>query len=285
VANLRTIVASNAITAIIALAAMTGLIAGAFDLSVAANMSLSISVVGQLQAGLHLNAVLAIILTLLCGGCVGCVNAIIITRFRINAVIGTLATSSILAAISYWVANGQTIINGISSGFIKAGSAQPLSIPINVYVLVVVALLLWYVLEHTPAGRYLYAAGANEQAARLSGVNVNRLRWGALITSGVLSSAAGVVLTMQLGSASFGAGDSYLLPAYTGAFLGATQIFPGRFNIVGTLIAIYLVAIGVKGLQLEYPQYAWIADLVEGLVLLIAVGVAGMAARRRLNRR
>jgi ribose transport system permease protein len=90
---------------------------------------------------------------------------------------------------------------------------------------------------------------------------------------------------MQLGSASFGAGNPYLLPAYAAAFLGATQIKPGRFNVLGTIVAMYLLAIGVKGLQLKYPQYAWIKDLVEGLILLIAVGIAVRSARRRANKR
>ena len=142
-------------------------------------------------------------------------------------------------------------------------------------------LVLWYVLEHTPVGRYLYAAGANPNAARLSGVNVVRLKWGALITSGILSSIAGVAFTMQLGTASFDAGSSYLLPAFAGAFLGSTQIKPGRFNVPGTIVAIYLVAVGVKGLQLRFPQYAWIAELVDGVILLVAVGVAVNSARRR----
>ncbi len=111
-----------------------------------------------------------------------------------------------------------------------------------------------------------------------------RLQWGALITSGVLSSAAGVAFTMQLGSASFGAGNSYLLPAFAGAFLGSTQIKPGRFNVPGTIVAIYLVAVGVKGLQLRFPQYAWIAELVDGVILLVAVGVAVNSAKRRAIR-
>jgi ribose transport system permease protein len=144
---------------------------------------------------------------------------------------------------------------------------------------------MWYVLEHLPVGRYLYAAGANPQAARLSGVRVVRLQWGAMITSGFLASAAGVVLTMQLGSASYGAGSSYLLPAFAGAFLGSTQIKPGRFNVLGTLVAMYLLAIGIKGLQLKYPQLPWVADLVEGLILLIAVSVAVRGARRRAAQR
>jgi ribose transport system permease protein len=283
--NAKVILASEAITGIIAFAAMISLVAGVFDLSIAANMSLAISVLGQLMATAHLNVVLAVIITLVMGGLVGCVNAVIVTRFRIEPVIGTLAMSSVLEAISYWVANGQTVLYGISPGFSNMGVSKPLGIPIQVYYLAAVALVLWYVLEHTPVGRYLYAAGANQKAARLSGVNVVRLQWGALITSGVLASLAGVVLTQQLGSAAFGAGDPYLLPAYAAAFLGSTQIKPGRFNVLGTVVAMYLLAIGIKGLQLRFPQYPWIADLVEGVILLLAVGLAVQAARRRARQR
>jgi ribose transport system permease protein len=283
--NAKVILASEAITGIIAFAAVVSLVAGVFDLSIAANMSLAISVLGQLMATAHLNAGLAVIITLTIGGLVGCINAVIVTRFHIDPVIGTLAMSSVLAAVSYWVANGQTILYGMSPGFANMGLWKPLGIPIQVYYLAAVALILWYVLEHTPVGRYLYAAGANARAARLSGVNVVRLQWGALITSGVLASLAGVVLTQQLASAAFGAGDPYLLPAYAAAFLGSTQIKPGRFNILGTVVAMYLLAIGIKGLQLRFPQLPWIADLVEGLILLLAVGIAVQSARRRARQR
>jgi ribose transport system permease protein len=283
--NAKVILASEAITGIIAFAAVVSLVAGVFDLSIAANMSLSISVVGQLMATAHMNAGLAVVITLAIGGLVGCANAVIVTQFRIDPVIGTLAMSSVLAAVSYWVANGQTVLYGISPGFSKMGNWKPLSIPIQVYYLAVVAVVLWYVLEHTPVGRYLYAAGANAKAARLSGVNVVRLQWGALITSGVLASLAGVVLTQQLASSAFGAGNPYLLPAYAAAFLGSTQIKPGRFNVLGTVVAMYLLAIGIKGLQLRFPQYPWIADLVEGVILLLAVGIAVQSARRRARQR
>jgi ribose transport system permease protein len=279
--NAKVILASEAITGIIAFAAVISLVAGVFDLSIAANMSLSISILGQLLTTAHLNVVVAVIVTLAIGGVVGSLNAIVVTRFRIEPVIGTLAMSSVLEAVSYWVANGQTVLYGISPSFSNMGVSKPLGIPIQVYYLAAVALVLWYVLEHTPVGRYLYAAGANPKAARLSGVNVVRLQWGALITSGVLASLAGVVLTQQLASAAFGAGDPYLLPAYAAAFLGSTQIKPGRFNVLGTVVAMYLLAISIKGLQLRFPQYPWIADLVEGIILLLAVGIAVRVARRR----
>lgn len=272
--NVRVLLSSQAITGIITLGLIVSLISGVFDLSVAANMSLAITVVGKLQASGHVNAALAVILTLAVGALVGCANALIITRFHIDPVIGTLAMSSVLAAVSYWIASGQSVVQGISPGFTRLGAAKPLGIPVSVIYLFVLALLLWFLLDHTPAGRYLYAIGGNPDAALLSGVRVVRLKWMALIVSGVTASIAGVVLTMQLGSASFGAGDSYLLPAFATAFLGSTQIVPKRFNVWGTVVALYLLAVGVQGIQLRFPSYSWIQELVQGVILLLAVGIA-----------
>jgi ribose transport system permease protein len=192
--------------------------------------------------------------------------------------------SSVLAALAYWIAKGNTILDGISPGFKRFGSAKLLTIPVPVFYLLGVGAILLYLLEHTPTGRYMYASGANAQAARLAGLKVVRLQWTALIISGTLASFAGIVLTMQLGAASFGAGGSYLLPAFAAAFLGSTQVRPGRFNVLGTLLALYLLAIGVKGLQLQYPQLPWIKDFFEGVTLIFAVALGARAALRRASR-
>ncbi|GAB7007509.1 ABC transporter permease [Nocardioides sp. AN3] len=283
-ANVRVLLASQAITGIIALAATICLISGVFDLSIAATMSLSISVVGKLQAAAGINWLLAVAIALAIGALVGCANALVVTRFKIDPVIGTLAMSSILAAVSYWIASGETILYGIDPTFTSLGGVGPLGIPAPVYYMLGIALIAWYVLEHTPAGRFVYAAGGNPEAARLSGVNVTFVTWRALIASGVLAAAAGVVLTMQLGTAPYAGGLPYLLPAYAAAFLGSTQIEPGRFNIAGTVVAMYIVAVAVRGLQLKYPDSPWIADLVQGVILLVAVGFAVWAARKRVSR-
>jgi ribose transport system permease protein len=279
--NARAVLSGSAITGIIALAATISLISGAFDISIAANMSFAISLVGWLQSAYHVNAAVAVILTLLSGAIVGTVNAFVITRLRVQSVIATLGMSSLLAACAYWVAGGQTIISGISQRFTDLGTGKLATIPLPVFYLAAVALILWYFLNYTPSGRYLYAVGSNPAAARLAGLSIVRLQWGALIVSGILSSLAGIVLTMQLGASSFGAGDSYLLPAYAAAFLGSTQIKPGRFNVLGTIVALYLLAIGVKGLQLRYPSLPWIADLFQGIALIAAVALGAMASRRR----
>src|SRR5579863_7126705 len=140
--NAKIILSSQAITGIIAMAAVIAMVAGVFDLSIAANMSLAISVLGQLMATAHLNAVLAVVITLLIGGAIGCVNAIVVTRFGIGPVIGTLAMASVLEAVSYWVANGQTVLYGISPGFTQIGNLKPLGVPISVFFLAAVTLVL-----------------------------------------------------------------------------------------------------------------------------------------------
>jgi ribose transport system permease protein len=283
--NARVVLGGQAITGVIAFAACISLISGVFDLSIGANMSLAISVVAQLQADFHVNPLLAIVLTLLLGAVIGGANAIAVVGFGMDPVIATLAMSSVLAAAAYWVASGQTILQGISPNFIKFGTSEPGGVPVTVIIMLITGLVLWYVLEQTVLGRYLYAAGANPEATRLAGVNVRRLRVGTLIVSGILASAAGVLLTMQLGAAAFDAGTPYLLPAYAAAFLGSTQIWPGRFSIPGTIVAMYLVGVAVNGLQLRFPASPWISDLVEGVTLLIAVGLAVVTLRRRPGHR
>jgi ribose transport system permease protein len=279
--NFRIILSSQAITGILTMGLMISLICGIFDLSVAANMSFSILFVGWLQSAHGINWVLAVVLTVLAGALIGVINAVVVTKMHVDAVIGTLGVSSVLAAATYWLTNGQSVTTGIDERFTDLGNAKWLTIPAPAYMFAVVAVLLWYLLNHTPTGRYLYAVGSNVTAARLAGLQVLRLQWLGLIVSAVLASFAGVVFTAQLGTSSFDAGAPYLLPAFSAAFLGATQIRPGRFNVVGTVISIYLLAVGIKGLELMYPGRPWLNDLFEGLVLIIAVGLAARSARRR----
>jgi ribose transport system permease protein len=282
IGNARVITSSQAIAGILALGLIVSLVCGVFDISVAANMSLSIVLVGWLQVDAGLPALLAIFLTLLSGALVGVFNAVIITKFEVEHVIGTLGTSSILSALAFILTGGNDIFDGLSPRFRSFGASAPLTIPVSVYFLVGIALVLWYVLEHTPLGRYFYAVGANPEASRLAGLPVVRLQWIGLIVSGTIASFAGILLTMQLGASSFGAGNAFLLPCFAAAFLGSTQIKPGRFNVAGTLVAIYLLATGVKGLQLQYPGNPWISDLFNGAALILAVALSRRSFRKRV---
>ena len=131
----------------------------------------------------------------------------------------------------------------------------------------ILAFVLWWLTAHTPAGRYLFAIGGNTEAARLSGVRVERYTALALILSAVIAAFAGVMFS-SLNGPSLNFGGTLLLPAFAAAFLGSTQLTPGRFNVWGTLLAIYVLATGVQGLQLVSGA-SWLSDMFNGVALSI----------------
>ena len=147
--------------------------------------------------------------------------------------------------------------------------------------LIVIALIVWWVLERTPAGRYMRATGGNPEAARLTGIRVDMWSWISLIASGAIAAFAGVLFVSLTGpSLIFGA--SFLLPAFAAVFLGSTQLSPGKMNVWGTLIAIFVLATGVQGLQLV-TGVTWVAQMFNGVALIAAVALA-VGRERRLSK-
>ena len=277
--NARIIAGSQAITAIVAMGLIVPVACGAFDLSIAGTLGVSCCTVIWFQANHH-GWFLGIIVALLVGLVVGLVNSFIVVKLHVDSFIGTLGMSSILLAGTEWITGGGQLANGISSTFTAIGQKQIIGLPLPVFYMVALAIVLWWLLEYTPVGRYLYGIGGNPQAARLAGIRVGRITTGAFVLSGLVAAFSGVVLAAQLGSASPDVGGPYLLPAFSAVFLGATQVFPGRVNVPGTLIAIFLLATGVKGLQLAgAPSY--INDLFNGAALIIAVALAARAHASR----
>ena len=142
------------------------------------------------------------------------------------------------------------------------------------------ALIAWYLLEHAPFGRRLQATGAGPEAARLAGINTDRMVFAGLVASSLAATIGGILITSQIGSVSPTIGSGYLLPVFAAVFLGTTQIKVGRFNVWGTIVAIYLLATGVKGLQLGGGE-GWITDAFNGAALLLAVSLAVLGQRRQ----
>ena len=281
--NARIILAAEAISAMLALALVLPLSAEVLDISVAATMGLSVVMVGYLQLhGVH--PLLAVGLTLLCGLLIGAVNSLIVVRFKVSALIATLGMSSILAALAYWLTNGEDIFSGLQPGFKKFGQYAVFTIPAPVFYMLIIAAILYYVLEHTPYGRHVRAIGGNADAARLSGLRVERLTSSVLFVSAFMASLTGVVYAARLGTAPLHAGEPYLLASFAAVFLGSTQIKPGRFNVLGTLLAVYLLATGVKGLQLLYPNNAWFKQFFEGAALITAVALSVSQRRMAVSR-
>ncbi|MBP0456450.1 ABC transporter permease [Streptomyces montanisoli] len=277
----RSLLSDQAVTCLVAVGLVVPTAAGVIDLAIGAEVGLGAILVARLLVG-HVPIPVAIVLSVVAGAAVGVFSWLMITRARIPSFIATLAVSSLLAAATAWVSGSQQILN-LPAGFGKLGTGQLFGVTYPVYILLAVAVFLWYVLERTPAGRRIYATGGNPQAAALAGVRTSRVLLFALVTSGAVAGLGGLLLTSQLSTGDPTVGPGYLLPVIAAVFLGSTQFRGGRFNIWGTVVAAYTLAVGVKGLQLAGLPI-WIPDLFNGTALLAAVGLAAWrrspAARR-----
>jgi ribose transport system permease protein len=251
-----------------------------FDLSFAGVITLTGVVVAHLIAKDGVPLVPAIAIALAVGIGVGVINAVVVVVMKIDSFIATLATGSLIAALITMVTNEVPITDAkLGEAFAKIGQTSVDGVTLGVLYCVVVAVAIWYLLEHTASGRRLYATGFNPDAARLAGVRTDRLRFLSLVASGGLAGATGIVLASMLGSGSPTAGTPYLLPAFAAAFLGATQLKHGRFNAGGTIIAVLLLGTGVTGLALaNAPQ--WAGDMFVGVVLIASLAVTGLQRRR-----
>jgi ribose transport system permease protein len=179
-----------------------------------------------------------------------------------------------------WISGGSNIITGISPKFLDIAQAQIFGLSLPVFYMLILAAVLWYVIEYRQFGRYMFATGSNPDAARLAGVRTDRMRALSLVVCALIAGLAGILLASKIGSAAPGTGDTYLLPAFAGALLGATQVRPGRVNVLGTLIAVLLLATGIQGLELAGAA-VWVQNVFYGGGLIIAVAFAARAARRR----
>ncbi|MGH2937945.1 MAG: ABC transporter permease [Solirubrobacterales bacterium] len=282
-ATAKSIINSQAIGGLLALAVLFPLAAGVFDLSAAANVTFSsiLCAVLMVQAP-HLGAGEAIALTLCAGMLIGAFNGFLVAVVGLDSFMATLGTTSLLTAGSAILANAN-FFGPFPESFTGLTSSEPLGIPMLGIYLLAFAIIAWYVLEHTPVGRRIYAVGANAEAARLAGVRARRIVFSQMVICGLVGSVAAVLLASQVNSTNEQVGSPYLLPAYAAAFLGTTQIKPGRFNVWGTVLAIFLLGTGVQGLQLAGAD-VWVTDLFNGVALIFAVSVAVLAARRTARR-
>jgi ribose/xylose/arabinose/galactoside ABC-type transport system permease subunit len=214
------------------------------------------------------------------GAVIGLANGVLVTRFRLNSFVTTLAVATLLGGLIQWYTGGQTILVGISPDLVVFGSSTVAGIPRVVVVVAVIAAVLWYVLSHTPYGRSLYAIGANRRAAALVGIRSDRYVTISFTMAGTLASVVGILQLARTGSATADSGTSLLFPALAAAFLGATAMRPGFFNVVGTLIGVLFVSVAVSGLTLAGAQ-AWVSPVFNGAALLAAVGLSSYLGRHR----
>lgn len=284
----RSMLDTQALTALVAVGLMIPVAAGAFDLAVGAEFGLATIVVSWMLVDMGTSPFVAICVALLSGAAVGLVSGVLVTFIKIDSFIATLAMSSVAVALTMMLSGGSQILN-LPIGLSDFVSTQILGLTVPVWIMIAVALIVWYVFDFTQAGRQAYATGGNPAAARLAGVRTSRVIICALVACGFIASIAGILMAFRLGTGDPTIGPSYLLPAFTAVFLGSTQFRPGRFNVWGTVVSVYVLATGVTGLQLAGAPF-WIPNLFNGVALILAVGAStfgasGFAEVRRSLRR
>jgi ribose transport system permease protein len=287
--------AQNSVMAVLALAFLMPLVTDTFDLSIGEMMSLTIVLMNYLAIHTKLPTLVIIPLLIVVGGVVGLVNGLVVIKLRINSLIATLGMSELLQAFQLRLSGNQQVSAVFPSSFVKAGNGDVLGIPYLTIYLLVIAVIMWFVLEQMPLGRRMMAVGGNRDASKLAGIKSNRIVWGSLVTSGAVAAVAGIMYTMQVGAYTADIGSQYLFPALAAVFFGASQLSQ-RPNVWGTLLAFFALAFGIQGLTLQFGAGTfWVNPLFQGVALILAVGAAstrgaigkgrdGQAVRRVLRR-
>jgi ribose transport system permease protein len=276
--NLRVLLGDNSIPGLLALAVVIPLAAGEFDLSVGA--TLGFTAILTAQAAIHGVPVPAVILlAVLCGVAIGVVNAVLVVGIGVNAFIATLGTMTVLEGLNLLVTNGQTLFQGVPPSLQQITNSSIAGLDLPVYYYLAGALILWYLLEHTPFGRLLRATGMGREAARLTGVRTSRFLASSFVLAGGIAGLCGALTLARVGSVDPSIGPDYLLPAYAAAFLGSTTIKRGQFNVWGTVVGTFLLAVGITGLTFAGAPF-WLPDVFDGGALIIAVSIAVVVSRR-----
>lgn len=278
-ANLRILLSSQVVIGAIAMGVLITLLTKEFDLSVGMTAALTGVMVAQFATDTG-SAVASLGLALLIGLVVGGLNALIVTRLHVNGVIATLGMATILTGVILQQTGGLAVSADIPDLMSAFGTGSIAGVPIIFVALLVIAGLVYFVLNHTSFGRKIYAVGSNIEAAKLVGLRTDGLRAAAFVLGGVLCAVGGYLYVSRAGGASPNVGNSFLLPAFAAAFLSAASVKPGRFNVWGLIIAVYFLAVINNGLSLAgLPPF--VNDWVNGIALIAGVSLSTFLYRRR----
>ncbi|MFC4355733.1 ABC transporter permease [Chryseomicrobium palamuruense] len=290
--NFADILRSISIVTLLALGVTFTLVVDGFDLSVGSTMSLSTVVTASLMVWYDMPLWLVLLLPLLIGVAVGLVNSFLITVISIPDLLATLSMMYIVAGLHRTYTEGYSIYNNmpltsggvapgqLSDAFLWIGQGQFIGLPVPVWIMVVMVLAAYLILDHTRWGRILYMTGGNAEAAKLSGVNVKKVKTLAYIISGVFASMAGVLFTARVGSGQIDAGAPLLMEAVAAVFVGYSVLGAGKPNALGTFFGAAVIGILLNGLTIQnLPYYAF--DIIKGAVLVTALAVTYVYAKNK----
>lgn len=245
------------------------ILTGGIDLTVGSTVALTGLATAGLMVHGHAPVFLSMLGGLLCGGLIGFANGVLVTGIGIAPFVATLGTMTIVRGLGFVYSRGYPIYN-LPAEFSLIGGGTLLGIPAPVVILACTAVLAWIVLANTPFGRYVYAVGGNEEAARFSGVKTGRVKLSVYVISGFLSGLAGVVLTSRLASALPTVGTGYELDAIAAVIIGGASLFGGSGTVLGTLLGALVLGVLQNGLNLLNVD-SYVMQVISGAVIILAV--------------
>lgn len=270
--NILNVLLQISIIAILGFGVTIIIISAGIDLSLGSVMAL----VGMGTAAILTSSTpsifLAILGGLLIGGIVGFINGITVAYIHLPAFIATLAMMSIARGVALVVTNAIPIYN-LPESFLFLGSGFLWGVPTPIYVMISLYFILDFILRKTKFGRYTYAIGGNEEATRLSGINIKRYKLLVYVVGGICTGVAGILFTARLGSGQPTAGVGYELDAITAAILGGTNLFGGSGNLIGTLIGAFVMGVINNG-QALLNISSYVQNIVRGIIVILAVGIS-----------
>lgn len=270
--NLLNILRQTSVNAIIAVGMTFVILIAGIDLSVGSVLALTGALAASL-VDLEYSLFIVLPLILLAGTLLGALNGVIVARGKVQSFIATLVTMTLLRGLTMVYTDGRPISTGFSDAsdaFAFIGTGYLFGIPFPIWLMAVVFLVAWYVLNHTKIGRYIYALGGNEAATALSGINVNKVKIFVFAVSGFLASLAGFIVTSRLSSAQPTAGMAYELDAIAAVVVGGTSLMGGQGRVMGTLIGALIIGFLNNALNLlDISSYYQM--IAKALVILAAV--------------
>ncbi|WP_306207101.1 ABC transporter permease [Actinoplanes sp. RD1] len=277
----QTIFGSQQALVFLTAALLCTIIVGEFvDMSVASNFGFAAVLVAVLHVDLHWNVWLAALAAIAVATLVGLVNGWLTVRLGVNTIVVTLGMGTFLLGLGLWITN-LTPISGLPPEFANIALSTIAGLPVSFYEGLLLMLGFAYVLTFTPLGRTMRFVGANREVSRLAGIRVHRIRIGAFTVAGLIAGTGGVLAAAATGGFDVTVSQSYLLPIFAATFLGTAILEPGRFNPLGTLLAVYFLATGILGLQL-LGAAGWVSSVFYGGVLVVAVTISTLLHRKVL---
>ena len=279
--NLINILQQVTVNAILALGMTMVIFTGGTDLSVGSVVAFSGIVMGILVIDLGVNPWLAALIGIALGSVCGTINGLLISRFKLQPMIATLGMMSIARGAALTLAGGRTI-SGYPPGFtwLGNGTIPGTTIPVQIVFMLLLYVIAYYFMRYRRFGRALYSVGGNEEATRLSGINVFKYKTLAYTVSGALAGIASVVLVAKLNSAQSIAGQDYELDAIASAVIGGASLLGGKGSIWGTLMGALIIGVIRNGLNLLNVS-SYLQKLIIGFIILIAVLVDAFRNRER----